>query len=441
MPRYLQPCHCLNCRPWRRAPTSLDALGDDPERPVVLEGATRGRDDEDPGRSLWRGLISLVILLALVVSLLLAVPGLHGVADEVADMHLGWLLVAVVLEILSCVGYIIAFLQVFDRAPVRFGARVALSELAFGAAVSLGGAGSIAVGAWLLVDRGGNPARIAERSAVLFLLTSAINVVTLMLAGLGLWLGVLPGPSNPLLSLVPAAVERRRARRSSWRCRRSRTGFAAKRTPGRVRTLLTEFAVSIRATRELLTTPDWRIIGAIAFLWCDIAVLAACFAAAGPVPPLATIVLAYQIGYLSNLIPIPGNIGVLDGSLVGMFVLYGVSATARHRRHHRLPRHRAVGPGDVGHGRLHHPAPDAPRADHPAPARGRFGAGAGSSAASTPAAETTGRPRPPPLDASPATTSPICPLTLTARRSDPILAAAAGPASPDPGRPFLTTDA
>src|SRR6202042_3823196 len=103
--------------------------------------------------------------------------------------------------------------------------------------------------------------------------------------------------------------------------------FAAKRAPGRVRTLLTEFAVTIRATRQVLFTRDWRIIGAIAFLWCDIAVLAACFAAAGTVPPLATIVLAYQIGYLSNVIPIPGNIGVLDGSLVGMFVLYGVSAT------------------------------------------------------------------------------------------------------------------
>jgi uncharacterized protein (TIRG00374 family) len=36
--------------------------------------------------------------------------------------------------------------------------------------------------------------------------------------------------------------------------------------------------------------------------------------------------MAYQIGYLSNVIPIPGGIGVLDGSLVGMFVLYGVPA-------------------------------------------------------------------------------------------------------------------
>ena len=99
----------------------------------------------------------------------------------------------------------VAFLQVFDRAPLRIGARVALSEEAFGAAVSLGGVGSLAVGAWLMVERGAPARRIAERSAVLFLYTSAINVITLILAGLGLFLG-LPGPSNPLLSIVPAAV-------------------------------------------------------------------------------------------------------------------------------------------------------------------------------------------------------------------------------------------
>ena len=73
--------------------------------------------------------------------------------------------------------------------------------------------------------------------------------------------------------------------------------------------------------------PDWRIIGAIGYLWFDIAVLFACFAAAGHVPPLAPVVLAYQIGYLSNFIPVPGGIGVLDGSMIGMLVLYGVGGT------------------------------------------------------------------------------------------------------------------
>jgi uncharacterized membrane protein YbhN (UPF0104 family) len=280
----------------------------------------------DPSRSLWRGLISLIILVAMVIGLLLAVPGLHGVADAVSEMSGGWLVFAVVLEVLSCVGYVIAFLQVFERAPVRFGARVALSELAFGAAVSLGGAGSVAVGAWLLVERGGRPARVAERSAVLFLLTSAINVITLTLAGLGLWTGILPGPSNPLLSVIPAAIGVG-VLVSVLLLPRFSERLAARRAPGRVHSLLLEAANTIRLTEGVLFALDWRTIGAIAFLWCDIGVLAACFAAAGPVPPLAALVLAYQIGYLSNLIPIPGNIGVLDGSLVGMLVIYGAPAT------------------------------------------------------------------------------------------------------------------
>ncbi|MEA2210977.1 MAG: hypothetical protein QOF83_925, partial [Solirubrobacteraceae bacterium] len=263
---------------------------------------------------------------AIVGGLLLAVPGLHGVAVRVGNMNAGWLLLAVGLEILSCLSYVVAFLQVFDRAPVRFGARVALSELAFGSAVSLGGAGSIAVGAWLLVDRGGDRVRITERSVVLFLLTSAVNVVTLVLAGLGLFVGILPGPANPLLSIVPAGVGTvvliffLLLPRFSER-------LAARREPGRLRTLLVETAAGIRLTQRVIREPDWRILGAIGFLWFDIGVLAACFAAAGVVPPIAPLVLAYQIGYLSNVIPVPGGIGVLDGSLVGMLVLYGVSAT------------------------------------------------------------------------------------------------------------------
>ncbi len=156
-------------------------------------------------RSLRNGFITLILGLALAAGLLLAVPGLKGVATTVSHMKIQWVVVAVLLEVLSCACYVVAFLQVFERAPRRIGAWVALSEEAFGAAVSLGGVGSLAVGAWLLVERGAPARRIAERSAVLFLYTSAINVITLILAGLGLFLG-LPGPSNPLLSIVPAAV-------------------------------------------------------------------------------------------------------------------------------------------------------------------------------------------------------------------------------------------
>jgi uncharacterized membrane protein YbhN (UPF0104 family) len=283
-------------------------------------------DAVDARRRLRNGLISLLLLLALVVGLLLAVPGLHGVAEQVGHMHAGWLIAAFAFEILSCLGYVLAFLQVFERAPLRFGARVALSELAFNAAVSIGGAGSAAIGAWLLVERGAPLERVAQRSVVLFLLTSAINVITLVLTGLLLALGLGPAPHHVLLGLIPAAVgtlvfalflalpgliDRRLARR----------------LPHRLEVALATTSSGIRDTRALLLRPDWRIVGAIGYLWFDIGVLLACFAAAGAAPSVAAVALAYQIAYLSNFIPIPGGIGVLDGSMVGALVLYGVRAT------------------------------------------------------------------------------------------------------------------
>ena len=291
----------------------------------VEDGTGLAHDEEQAGRRLWQGLFSLGVLVALVVGLLLAVPGLHSVAHEVTDMPAGFVILAFGLEALSCIGYIVAFLQVFDRAPVRFGARVALSELAFGAAVSLGGAGSVAVGALLLVERGASPGRAAERSAVLFLMTSAINVFTLAGTGLLLWLGIIPGVSDPLLSLVPglagvaaivgfAALPRVSDRLAGDR--HSKWAISLRAT-----------ADTVRATEKVLFTWDWRVLGAWAYLWADIFVLVVCFWAVGVHPPLSTIVLAYQIGYLSNFVPIPGGIGILDGSFVGMFILYGVSAT------------------------------------------------------------------------------------------------------------------
>src|SRR5262249_47717980 len=152
-----------------------------------------------------------------------------------------------------------------------------------------------------------------------------INVITLILAGLGLFLG-LPGPNNALLSIVPAAVGAL-VLVLFLLLPRYVDRIVRPVKPGRLHAFLTETAASVRDTERLVFHPDWRIGGAIGYLWFDIAVLFACFAAAGHVPPLAPVVLAYQIGYLSNFIPVPGGIGVLDGSLIGMLVLYGVGAT------------------------------------------------------------------------------------------------------------------
>lgn len=121
------------------------------------ETARRGEgtfSPADAGRRLRNGLISLVLLLALVVGLLLAIPSLSGLEQALAKMEPSWLAAAVAFEVLSCVSYLLVFLQIFEHAPIRLGARIALTELAFNSAVSVGGFGSIAIGAWLLIERG-----------------------------------------------------------------------------------------------------------------------------------------------------------------------------------------------------------------------------------------------------------------------------------------------
>jgi hypothetical protein len=66
-------------------------------------------------------------------------------------------------------------------------------------------------------------------------------------------------------------------------------------------------------------------VGGAGYLLFDIAMLAACFTAFGnDVPPLGVLLVAYIIGQLGGLIPIPGGIGGVDGGLIGALVLYGV---------------------------------------------------------------------------------------------------------------------
>ena len=42
--------------------------------------------------------------------------------------------------------------------------------------------------------------------------------------------------------------------------------------------------------------------------------------------PILAVVVGYQVGYLANLVPIPGGLGVLEGGLLAALVLYGLPA-------------------------------------------------------------------------------------------------------------------
>src|ERR1700675_4767670 len=68
--------------------------------------------------------------------------------------------------------------------------------------------------------------------------------------------------------------------------------------------------------------------GIVASLVFDVMILWATFRAFGSAPPLAIVWIAYLIGELGGLIPVPGGIGGIDAGLVGTFVLYGVPITS-----------------------------------------------------------------------------------------------------------------
>ncbi len=327
-------------------------------------------DEAKATRNLWQGLVSLAVLIVMVVGLLLAVPGLHEVAKHVLDMPIGWVIVAIVLEMLSCVGYVVAFLQVFDRAPVRFGARVALSELAFGAAVSLGGAGSIAVGAWLLIERGARPGRVAERSAVLFLLTSAVNLIVLAVVGLGTWLGIFPGDQDPLLSLLPGAVGA--IVFFSFLLLPWATGdFLGDRPCGRLGTWSRATSETIRDTARILFSRDWRLVGAYGYL------LVRHRRAVGVLQGARPHAADHDRGpRVPDRLPLESDPDPRRDRCARWQLRRHVRALrrqrhARHVSHDRLPRDLAVGAGHLGHGRVHSAAPQPQPADPMAKAASR----------------------------------------------------------------------
>jgi uncharacterized membrane protein YbhN (UPF0104 family) len=271
--------------------------------------------------------VSAAALSVLLGGLVFAIPGLATASHRLAHAGWGWVVLAGGLELASCLGYVLAFQAIFDDIPGRFAALVATAEQAFGAVVPVGGAGGIAAGGWLL-SRAGMPLRtIGERSAVLFLLTSATNVVALIIAGAALAVGLLAGPHDLALSALPAGVGI--AVLALFLIMALR---ASDRSPDRASLTSRLVGATAEASASTLRTirrPGRRLaIGALAFLVCDIAVLWFTVHALGYDVPVAPLVLAYLIGYLANAAPIPGGVGVLDGGLAGALLLYHVPAPA-----------------------------------------------------------------------------------------------------------------
>jgi uncharacterized membrane protein YbhN (UPF0104 family) len=272
---------------------------------------------------LRNSIVSLAVFFALVAGLLFGVPGLDSAGDRIAHASSGWIAAAIVLEVLSCVGYVVLFELVFGRLGKNLTSRLSLAELAVNSVVSVSGLAGIALGAWVLRSKGISVARIAKRSVLIFVLTSAVNVGAVVLIGVPMWVGLLPGSGNPLLTLLPAAVAMASIAGTlllaAWARR------AASRRPlehGRTAVALTALSGGVEDAVRLIRARDWRLLGAVAYWLFDNLVLYACLAAFGHTPSFWVVAMAYLVGMLANSVPVPGGFLAVEGGLVGMLLLF-----------------------------------------------------------------------------------------------------------------------
>ena len=263
-------------------------------------------------------LLSALLASAVLTSVLLAVPPLQGVITQIEHLSGWWVLAAIALELGSCAGFVVVFRLFFDDLPAGNARELAWVEEGSGALLPGGGVGALAVGGWFMHKAGMSTRQIVERSSALFFLTSAVNIAALVGAGALLAGGLTSGPEGFVLAVVPVLV-----------------GLAAITAAMAVPTVgrrsrarwLGAVAMGVDGALRAFARPSWRLLGAAAYLGLDIAALGATMAATGHPIPAAPLVLAYLIGYLANLIPIPGGFGVLEGGLAGTMIAYGAPAT------------------------------------------------------------------------------------------------------------------
>jgi len=282
-----------------------------------------------------------------------AVAFLYVVLPQLADLkkqgeqvgegsHL-WLGVALIFTLASFGGYVMMFQGVFIRAGTRAGARIdwrasyqiTMAGLAATRLFAAGGAGGIALTAWALRRAGMERRKVADKTLAFLILTYAVYMAALVICGFGLYFNLLPGPGPFAITVIPALfglavillglglsrvppdLQRRLEGVATRGGRLARLGQRVANAPA-------AFSAGMREALCHVRERDPALLGAIAYWGFNIAVLWACFHAFGDPPPLAVIVMGYFVGFLGNLLPLPGGIGGVDGGMIGAFAAFGV---------------------------------------------------------------------------------------------------------------------
>jgi uncharacterized membrane protein YbhN (UPF0104 family) len=143
-----------------------------------------------------------------------------------------------------------------------------------------------------------------------------VYMAAMIFGGLGLYLGIIPGGGSFAITVVPA-IFGFVVVATIWSFQFVKAGQS------RLRRWVSPVGDGVRSAQRLARSGNLGLVGAILWWGFDIAVLWACFHAFGESPAVGVLIVAYFVGTLANLLPLPGGIGGVDGGMVGALVAFG----------------------------------------------------------------------------------------------------------------------
>lgn len=269
----------------------------------------------------WRVAGTALIGVLGVIGLFWVAPPAQVLA-QFARMRLGWVFIAIALEFASCLSYVIVFRRFFPEPPRATSRRVAWIAMGAGAILPGGNISSAAATGFLLRRHGIGTRSLIERCAGLLCFLTALGFVLNGLAGILLLAGVPDGPNDLSHAGVPILVSFCVLSSAALVVLASR--HAGPRAPRFVRGLATGLEDAWAHTGSA----NWRLLGAVGFMVFDMGALWASCAATGHRIGFLAVLIAYCIGYLATVVPMPAGLGVLDSGLAASLVLYGLSPVA-----------------------------------------------------------------------------------------------------------------
>jgi uncharacterized membrane protein YbhN (UPF0104 family) len=290
----------------------------------------------DARRHLGRSTLRLVGYVVVAYLVLKLIPTLTRALSSLEHVRWQWLLGALGLELLSEIGFVLAWRAILDPQDLlgrdefgkRIDTRVAWAQLGSGTLVPGGSWGGMGVGSWILHRFGMPTKQIGERQFNLSFLNTAIDALTVIVFGLALASGILAGERNPLLTILPAALVAGAV--AAVLLVLPHLSAGAKRDPikhAKVAAAITMLSDAVEDTKRLLLHRGSfvAVFGMLAYLAFDVLVLWSAFFAihARPGPGFAVVVMAYIIGALGGSIPLPAAAGTVGG-IAAVLVLYGV---------------------------------------------------------------------------------------------------------------------